>query len=127
MLQGDFYNIVGCESSGEEPGAASWRLKFNAEHDIYRGHFPGKPITPGMCIMAVARELCSQMAGCRLRVRSVKNIKFLNIIDPTVCGEVMFDCELMPDDDGFRARATVHDDTEKVYAKLSLVLTRSEL
>lgn len=127
MLQGDFYNITECEAAAGRPEVASWRLRFNAEHAIYRGHFPGRPITPGMCIMAVARELCSRMAGVRLYVRSIKNIKFMNIIDPAVCGEVRFDCELLPEGDGFKAKTVVHDGGGKIYAKLSMVLTRSEL
>ncbi len=127
MLEGDFYNITGCGRTADRQGVADWHLRFNAEHAIYRGHFPGKPITPGMCIMAVARELLSRMAGERLYVRSIKNMKFMNIIDPTECGEVVFACELSPDGDMFRAKATVHDGVGKVYAKLSLILTRNEL
>ena len=32
-------------------------IELDPEHFIYKAHFPGEPITPGVCIMQIAKEL----------------------------------------------------------------------
>ena len=29
-------------------------LTLNAEHPIFKGHFPNNPVTPGVCMMQIA-------------------------------------------------------------------------
>ena len=49
---------------------------------IYKAHFPGEPITPGVCILQIGAELLSEAAGERLELSVVKNVKFLSILRP---------------------------------------------
>ncbi len=71
------------ESSGMEQGAGSKaegmrvRVGFEAEHPIYLGHFFGKPITPGACLVEIAEELIGQP------ITQIKGLKFLNTVPPT--------------------------------------------
>jgi len=32
-------------------------LTFHAEHELYKGHFPGNPITPGVCLVQSINDL----------------------------------------------------------------------
>ena len=71
------------ESSGMEQGAGSKaegmrvRVRFEAEHPIYLGHFFGKPITPGACLVEIAEELIGHP------ITQIKGLKFLNTVPPT--------------------------------------------
>ncbi len=54
----------------------------------FRGHFPGKPVLPGVCQMWLVRRAVSEMTGQTLRYGRVREVKYLHPILP------QSDCEL---------------------------------
>lgn len=100
---------------------SDFRIKLNAEHFIYKAHFPGEPITPGVCIMQTALELLELASGRRLAVDTVKNVKFLNIISPAEITEITYSVGKMSlEGDSLKAQVSVRDG-DRQYAKLSLL------
>ena len=67
-------------SRGEE--GVSYQIRLNAEHIIYQAHFPGEPITPGVCLLQMGLELLSDAVGCELELDTAKNVKFLSVLHP---------------------------------------------
>ncbi len=57
-------------------------INLNAEHPIYRAHFPGHPVTPGVCIIQLLMELAEQRLQRPLRLKRVKNLKFISPLSP---------------------------------------------
>ena len=57
---------------------------------IYKAHFPGDPITPGVCIIQIAKELLEDYAHKRYTVKTIKNVKFLNVISPVTTPHVTY-------------------------------------
>ena len=55
MLRGILYETVSVDGSGAT-------LRLLPESPVYRGHFPGYPITPGVCLVQMALEVIGQMA-----------------------------------------------------------------
>lgn len=78
-LINDFFTI---EGKHESEGTIEYLLALNSGHFIYKAHFPGEPITPGVCIIQMVKELAEEHLGMELNVKKVKNVKFLNIISP---------------------------------------------
>ena len=78
-LLNSLYRIV---SESVTESGRDYNIVLDAEHFIYKAHFPGEPITPGVCIMQIAVELLSLHCGQNLVIETVKNIKFLKIISP---------------------------------------------
>ena len=66
----------------EEDGSHLFALRLNPAHVIYQAHFPGEPITPGVCILQMGVELLSEALGCPLEVTGFKNVKFLQVLSP---------------------------------------------
>lgn len=62
--------------------AGSYELELNPACFIYHAHFPNEPITPGVCIMQMGKEVLEDALGKPLQVAAVKNIKFLSVISP---------------------------------------------
>ncbi|MBQ5511641.1 MAG: hydroxymyristoyl-ACP dehydratase [Prevotella sp.] len=60
----------------------SYDIHLDATHFIYQAHFPGNPITPGVCIIQIAKELMEEHFQRQLRIQKVQNVKFLNVISP---------------------------------------------
>ena len=53
-LKNKLYTITDMEHEG---GTARFSLNLNAAHEIYEAHFPGEPVTPGVCLVQMAGEL----------------------------------------------------------------------
>jgi|GEM_PF-384204 len=77
-LLNDLFRL-GAAPSAEQSG----EITLNADHPIYRAHFPGQPITPGVITVQIITEVLEQELGRRLTLREVKNVKFLIPIIPT--------------------------------------------
>ncbi len=89
-------------------------------HPIYQAHFPGNPITPGVCLIQMAGELTERHTGTKLQLQEIKNIKFLYMLVPQEGHPVQFDLAI--DTDEWKVQAVVKD-SETVYAKMSLRYT----
>jgi len=76
----DFYTLNSFEK--DENGVFSAKISLNKDHDIFKGHFPGNPVTPGVCMMQIVKELTEEITGKTLFLKSASNVKFMAIINP---------------------------------------------
>ena len=53
------------------------KIKLNASHEIFKGHFPGNPIMPGVCMMQIIKELTEKVLDKNLFRQTSTNIKFM--------------------------------------------------
>ena len=89
MLRGILYETVQVDAAGAT-------IRLLPESPVYQGHFPGYPITPGVCLVEIALELMEEMAdqvghdGGKVRLVAAKNIKFTNPVLPTETTELRF-------------------------------------
>lgn len=96
-------------------------IALNAEHFIYKAHFPGEPITPGVCIMQIAMELLEEYAGRELQLSSARNIKFLKVIIPVQTPVLTCRIQKAVFEEGLlKAQMSIEAQGE-TFAKLSLV------
>ncbi len=103
-LEGNYYTLLGEERQGE--GTVTFRISLLPECDIYRGHFPGNPVCPGVCNMQTIKECAEKVTGKQLRVSSVRQCRLKAVATPAICSEleVKVSVEQQPGDD---ARYTV--------------------
>ncbi len=80
MLIKDFYTVDALTelSSGKYNAV----IRLNAQHPIFGGHFPGNPVTPGVCMMQIIKELTQEITGFKLQMTSASNVKFMALINP---------------------------------------------
>ena len=81
MLINDFYTFHDSLCGANE---FSCRVVFNDAHAIFKGHFPGQPVVPGVCMIEMARELLQAQTGKRLMLHDARNVKFLQFITPAM-------------------------------------------
>ncbi len=65
-------------------------ITFDPGHDIFKGHFPGQPVVPGVCLIHIVKEVAGIIAQREVLLKDGNNIKFLNMIDPRKHPEVLF-------------------------------------
>jgi len=58
------------------------KIKLNPSHEIFKGHFPGNPIMPGVCMMQIIKELIEKVLDKNLFLQTSTNIKFMAKINP---------------------------------------------
>ena len=86
-LQNELYKIVEFEQNDE---VVRFNLELNPNHYIYRAHFPEEPITPGVCIIQITKELLGCYMKRDMLIDMVKNVKFLSVISPIATPQITF-------------------------------------
>jgi len=115
------------ESTNDSDNGFEAVLRTNPEHPIYKAHFPGSPITPGVCIIQAAGELLENKLGRKLYLQSIKNVKFLMVIIPEEGKKIRYSfSNIVEDENGVKAQVVVSDDAT-VYAKISLIFSNVRL
>jgi 3-hydroxyacyl-[acyl-carrier-protein] dehydratase len=120
-IKNDFYQIK--EINHTDNGVV-FSIRFNPEHYIYTAHFPGNPITPGVCITQIVKELTEELVQAPLFLKIAKNIKYTQIINPLLHPEVAFILSNpLEIENGYKVNASVESNGE-VFARMSLQFTR---
>ena len=82
LLRNSLYYIVESRETESESREAEYRVRFDASHPIFAGHFPGHPVVPGACLVQIAEELLVTHLGQTVRFTSVRNLKFRQPVLP---------------------------------------------
>jgi 3-hydroxyacyl-[acyl-carrier-protein] dehydratase len=118
MLLNNFFTIDSLTSSNDQIRAV---LVIDKSHDILKGHFPGQPVVPGVCMMQMVRELVEVDRKKKFRVTEADQMKFLSIIDPTRNDRVEASITLQEKDNALAVTASLAAGTI-TYFKLKAIL-----
>lgn len=117
VLQDNLFSIM---SQAQEDGQPAFQVQIHKEWPIYKAHFPGHPITPGVCIVQMIQELLQVHLGRGVSLCKAKNVKYLSIISPDEVNElsVSFSKIEVQEDGNLKVQAQVTSG-ETVFTKLS--------
>lgn len=105
MLIDKLYTIIGRTEEGFE-------IELDPRCDIYSGHFPGTPVTPGVCSLLIIRECASIMAGKSLQYTNIRSCRYQRLITPSGLPQATVLIKLS--EDGAIQASIVHGDIEYV-------------
>ncbi|MCX7551451.1 3-hydroxyacyl-ACP dehydratase [Xanthomarina sp. F2636L] len=109
MLLKDFYKI---NALNVVDNITTAKITINKNHDIFKGHFPGNPITPGVCMMQIIKELTEQIVDKKLFMESSSNVKFMAIINPEKTPNLVLELDISETDTGYKVKnSTTFDET----------------
>jgi putative 3-hydroxymyristoyl/3-hydroxydecanoyl-(acyl carrier protein) dehydratase len=126
-LKNNLYKII---SKEEVNSIFNYTVELNPSCMIYEAHFPGEPITPGVCIVQIGKEviedlLLEQSSVSRiLEIIKAKKIKFLSVISPNETPILTYQVrKLVFSDDKMTVETQiVVNSDDKSMAKISLVM-----
>ena len=49
---------------------------------VFKGHFPGQPVVPGVCMMYIVKDLLEQEFAAPILLQTASQVKFLQLITP---------------------------------------------
>jgi len=81
MLIEGLYTLLGLEQNENSFVA---HIKLHKEHEIFKGHFPGNPVMPGVCMIQIIKELTEKVMDKELFLSTSSNVKFMAIINPEI-------------------------------------------
>jgi 3-hydroxyacyl-[acyl-carrier-protein] dehydratase len=89
MLRNSFFKLTHFPSINEKLNIGkaidfSVGIILNPDHSIFKGHFPYKPIVPGVTYIEMIREIMEISLKIKIQLKEASNIKFLSITDPTL-------------------------------------------
>ncbi|CAN5300519.1 3-hydroxyacyl-ACP dehydratase [soil metagenome] len=87
MVLKDFYEV---QSSHNSEGSYTTSLRINKDHEIYNGHFPGRPVTPGVILMQLFKEEVERLCNKTLSLEIASNVKFMAVVDPNLDDILIF-------------------------------------
>ena len=116
-LMNDFFQIVNLD---QNPDGYCAEILLNVSHAIYKGHFPGFPVTPGVVHMKIVHELLEYALGKRLQLIDVPACKFLMILDPNEVTKMVVHLKLTQTDHLLAVKAS-GESAAGTYFKLSSI------
>ena len=121
MLVPGFYTIISFISSDDKIEAV---ISLNHSHEIYKGHFPDRPVTPGVMQLQIVKELVEKATGREFLLSGISSAKYLNMMLPDACDTISIAVDMMarPAENQVRINAVMFGN-EVVFFKLKATLT----
>jgi 3-hydroxyacyl-[acyl-carrier-protein] dehydratase len=102
-----------------EIGKIRATIRLNAEHEIFAGHFPENPVTPGVASVQMISEILGFYLKKELFLESASNIKYTAMIKPEITPEPIFEIKFEKiNENRLKSTATVFKN-EIVFLKFS--------
>lgn len=106
MLEHYLYDILSIKNS-------NFSIKMLEDSPIFKGHFPEYPITPGVCLIQIIKELAERLLERQITLKGVRAVKFLSVVKPGQCLNI----EIETSYEKKEIRAIVSDDKGKSVYK----------
>lgn len=126
MLIENFSTILSEEIQG---ATVVTKIGINADHLLFKGHFPENPITPGVVLIQLFKEQAERFTGERLQVTNASKIKFLAPVDPRIETEVLLESTISNVDESVKLTGkAVHQKVISLKLNLTFkVLSKNEI
>ena len=120
MLIKDYYTIENV--SKKDDGTTCFHICLRSDSTIYEGHFPGEPVSPGVCNIQMIKECAEQVAGKSLLLNNLQQCRLTTLVTPILHPQVEVTILLEEKGDAYKLKATIGKG-EEVYLDLKAELT----
>ena len=110
-------NLYTYQISSREENQLEAILKIDSQHPLFKGHFPGFALTPGVCQLLMIREILEGELNMSLMLASARQVKFTAVHEPETEPEIGASISFSRKGDQLEVNAHLSSN-EKVYLKL---------
>jgi 3-hydroxyacyl-[acyl-carrier-protein] dehydratase len=118
LLLNDLYTI---QSLTETDNQIQASVKLKTDHAIFKGHFPGQPVLPGVCMMEMISEITGEYLRQSFRISGGPMIKFLHMIDPQKNSQVSLEIKYQYTTENVTTSGKIYSGSE-IFMKFQLFL-----
>lgn len=119
LLEGKYYRVLTQKRDGLH---GVFHVALLHDCDVYRGHFPGRPVSPGVCNIETIKELTMSLTGKSLGIQHIKSCRFTAVASPAICPEVDVEITAIPSSEGYAVMASIRD-AKTTYLELKGEMT----
>lgn len=131
LLKDEYYTLI---DSQIDSLTGIFTLAINPDSKIFKGHFPGNPISPGVCGVELIRECASMVVVPQppkgvldnvvhqlqsLRIKKISKCRFLAVIRPQDNKNLRISISLTPIGDSSNSLSPTGADAYQLKAKIS--------
>lgn len=113
LLKDKYYKVM--KENRLDANNGVYLLSLLPQADVYRGHFPQKPVCPGVCNIETIRECTEMLVARDLDIKTIKQCRLTAVATPLVCPlvDVTISVARIEGTDSFNvvARIADHDTT----------------
>lgn len=80
MLKDNLYTVSSIEKRSDDSYAVG--IALDASHNIFKGHFPGQPVLPGVCLIEMVKEILTTIKEKPYKLENANQIKYVQLVDP---------------------------------------------
>lgn len=105
-----------------EAGIIRALIDIDTKHRLYNGHFPGKPVTPGVVLIEIIRIILSDSVKKDLMLAEAKDIKFIAPVVPPDTHNLDLEINYNDATEGITANCILSGNNQ-VYTKMRAVFS----
>lgn len=120
MLIKEFYKIINLASIESEVKAT---IKLNTNHEVYKGHFPGQAVVPGVIQLQIVKEILENHLSKNLFMGNITQVKYLVPITPVEVPELHISITYKNDDEGNLKSNILISFEEIIFTKARIIFT----
>lgn len=83
LLKDKYYKVM--KQTRLDANNGVFLLSLLPQADVYRGHFPQKPVCPGVCNIEAIRECAEMLLERDLAITTIKQCRLTAVASPKVC------------------------------------------
>ena len=118
----DYYSIL---SESTEGLSGIFAIRLNPDCKVYEGHFPGEPVSPGVCNIEMLLECAERVTGFPLRMAKLNRCRLTTLITPLTHAELELKIALTPKEERWVLNAEIGKGEEN-YMTLKAEVTQDE-
>lgn len=119
----NFYHIQQNNLSGD---SCTVSFVLHPEHAIFKGHFPGNPVLPGVCMIQIIKDVFLEAKEINGRLLTVQQAKFLEVIVPSAETRLMLQMHWIETDAGQWLVQADLKNGEKTFCKFKGVFAEAQ-
>ena len=96
------------------------RIRLNSSHKIFSGHFPNNPITPGVVLIQIVKEILEKFYKKELCLLKMSRCKFLKILNPNETPMINIHINISVIENAIKAEVS-GEENENIFLKLAAV------
>ncbi len=102
MLIKDFYTIQTVNQTDTQNLCVT--IQLNSKHEVFKGHFPDNPVTPGVCMIQTIKEITETHVSKPLFLKYISNVKFTALINPDINPDLILELTLVEDNETVKVK-----------------------
>ncbi len=122
LLDDKFYRIAAVAKDNEH--VATYTIELLADCTVYQGHFPGKPVCPGVCNIQTIKECAMRLLGENLCFKTIKQCRLTAVATPATCPVLLVRIQTTPTEEGYQLQASIYNQSQ-TYMELKGTLIKT--